>query len=175
MTYTIKKLLPEHAEQVLEYLSLVFGETNNLNYDARGIPGMTLEKERELLEQMHTERSTMLGAFDGDLLIGIANIGGAATERTAHRAGIGMSVRKAYWRKKVGSQLMEALIDFARQSPVIEQMELTVLTHNEAAIALYKKYGFRIYGELEHAFKIGKVYHSFYLMVLDLGKHEQDI
>ena len=175
MAYVIKKLMPEHAEQVLDYISLVFGETDNLNYDARGIPGMTPEKERELLDRMHTERSTILGAFDGKLLIGIVNISGNAIERTAHRASIGMSVRKAYWGKKVGSQLMEALIAFARNSPVIEQMELAVLTHNEAAIALYKKYGFRIYGELEHAFKIGKVYHSFYLMMLDLGKHEQNV
>ena len=48
--------------------------------------------------------------------------------------------------KGVGSALVEAVINRARNLPAIEQIDLTVVSDNERAIKLYNRFGFVLYG-----------------------------
>ena len=45
---------PEDAEQLLEYLKTVGGETDNLTFGSQGIP-FTLEQERSFLEKSQND------------------------------------------------------------------------------------------------------------------------
>jgi ribosomal protein S18 acetylase RimI-like enzyme len=54
---------------------------------------------------------------------------------------IGMAVARAWRRAGVGSALMEAAIDWARDRG-LHKLSLGVFAHNAAGIALYRKYGF---------------------------------
>ena len=85
--------------------------------------------------------------------------------RVQHRAELGISVRKDYWRQGIGSALMERLIPFAKQSG-FEQIELTVESKNQRALQLYHKNGFIIYGTRPHGLKYPDgSYDNDYLMV----------
>lgn len=117
MQIDIRLVRPEDAAQIIEYAKIVGAETDCLILDENGMPGLTIEKEADLLRQLPTEHSAIYGAFCGTLPIGIANIQGSNRERIAHRASIGISVRRDYWRQGIGSRLMEALITFAERSP----------------------------------------------------------
>ena len=65
--------------------------------------------------------------------------------KVKHRAEFGISVLKEYWGLGIGRALTEACLECAR-SAGFSQVELTAVTDNERAIALYESVGFREYG-----------------------------
>lgn len=63
------------------------------------------------------------------------------------RADLGMMVRDGYRRQGIGSALMDACVGWCR-SKAAHKITLTVWPHNEAAVALYLKFGFSVEGRL---------------------------
>jgi putative acetyltransferase len=55
-------------------------------------------------------------------------------------------VRKEWRGQGVGSALMSAAIAWARQTGIVSRIELQVYVRNQAAIALYRKFGFEVEG-----------------------------
>lgn len=68
--------------------------------------------------------------------------------RRRHVGQIGMAIHDDWQGKGVGSTLMAAAIDLAEKWLNLSRLELEVYTDNEAAIALYKKFGFITEGTL---------------------------
>ena len=91
----------------------------------------------------------------------------AFPRRMSHRAELGLTVVKAEWNSGIGTELMQKLIDYARENAV-ELINLEVRGDNSRAIHLYEKFGFKKVGTLPAYFKIGKEYIDFDSMVLDL-------
>ena len=58
---------------------------------------------------------------------------------------IGMLVARDWRGRGVGSALVEAAIDWAREQS-LHKLSLSVFPHNEAAIALYRKFEFEVEG-----------------------------
>src|SRR5437867_2396371 len=72
---------------------------------------------------------------------------------TRHVATLGMFVVADRRSRGIGSALMAEAIRWARRHGVL-RIELAVYPHNEAAIALYRKFGFDVEGRLvRHARK----------------------
>lgn len=68
--------------------------------------------------------------------------------RRRHVGQIGMAVRDDWQGRGAGSALMEAATDLADRWLNLSRLELEVYTDNEAAIGLYKKFGFIVEGTL---------------------------
>ncbi|TRX75013.1 GNAT family N-acetyltransferase [Pseudomonas mangiferae] len=66
--------------------------------------------------------------------------------RRRHVAGFGMGVAPQAQRRGVGSRLMEAMIELCDGWLNVERIEMTVFVDNQAALALYIKYGFVVEG-----------------------------
>lgn len=66
--------------------------------------------------------------------------------RRRHAGTIGMAVRDDWHRRGVGTALMAAAVDLADNWVGYSRLELTAYTDNEAALALYRKFGFEIEG-----------------------------
>ena len=66
--------------------------------------------------------------------------------RRRHAGTIGMAVRDDWHGRGVGTALMAAAVDLADNWIGYSRLELTAYTDNEAAIALYRKFGFEIEG-----------------------------
>lgn len=60
--------------------------------------------------------------------------------------GLGMSIDAGYRGRGVGTRLMQAAIEWARQQDSVHKIELEVWPHNVAAQALYAKCGFTVEG-----------------------------
>jgi len=66
--------------------------------------------------------------------------------RRRHAMTLGISVAREAQRQGVGSALMAAMCDYADRWIGALRIELTVYTDNDAALALYRKFGFGIEG-----------------------------
>lgn len=154
MNITYREAEPSDAGKFLEYSKIVGSETDNLTFGAEGLP-LTISQEADFIRKFAgNPGSIMIVAFDEGELIGTGAVSVVSGKpRFAHRREIAISVRKDYWGKGIGTGIMNVLMDFAKKSGA-EVLELEVRSDNEAAISLYKKFGFEKIGTNEKFFKI---------------------
>ncbi len=89
----------------------------------------------------------------GNTLVGYASVIGGRLNRTKHKASVVTGILQEYAGKGIGGRLFDTLVHWAKESP-LQRLELTVMTHNERAIALYKRYGFEIEGTHKHSLMV---------------------
>jgi RimJ/RimL family protein N-acetyltransferase len=78
-----------------------------------------------------------LVAVDGDEILGSVHV-----QPSRHGFGeLGMAVTQEWRGQGVGSALLAAAIDWARENG-LHKLSLVVFAHNAAAISLYRKFGF---------------------------------
>lgn len=89
-------------------------------------------------------------------VIGQLSLNVCQSPRRRHVAEFGMAVAEEHQGQGVGSALLRAALDMADNWLNIRRMELTVYSSNEAAIALYERFGFEVEAELtDYAFQYG--------------------
>ena len=154
MNIIYREAEPSDAGKFLEYCKIVGSETDNLTFGAEGLP-LTISQEADFIRKFAgNPGSIMIVAFDEGELIGTGAVSVVSGKpRFAHRREIAISVRKDYWGKGIGTGIMNVLMDFAKKTGA-EVLELEVRSDNEAAISLYKKFGFEKIGTNEKFFKI---------------------
>ncbi|SDB13841.1 Protein N-acetyltransferase, RimJ/RimL family [Pseudobutyrivibrio sp. YE44] len=85
-------------------------------------------------------------ALVDDKIVGTAGIEAVGTKyKVKHRAELGISILRDYWRLGLGTALMKACIQCAKDAGYV-QLELNVVAENERAIAMYKEMGFEEFG-----------------------------
>lgn len=170
MNITIEKASPADASKLLEFLKQVGGETDNLTFGSEGVP-FSVEAEAAYIAGMENScDNIMLVAKDNERIVGTAALS-RLSRRMAHRGDFCISVAKEYWNQGIGSQLLEAILDFAKANS-FEVLDLQVRHDNARAIRLYEKYGFEKIGEHPAFFKTKDEYISFDLMCLNLNPVE---
>lgn len=159
--------MPSDAARLLDYLKQVGGETDNLSFGADGIP-FTAEQEAALLGRIaDSPRSRFFLALDGEKIVGNACVDGSANPRLCHRRSLAITVLRDYWGRGIGTELMERMLAFTRESGA-ELASLEVRSDNERAKALYRKFGFVRYGTFPKYFKIDGVFYDVDCMTLEL-------
>lgn len=156
MNITIRKAEPSDAEAIWKCYTSPLVVRNTLQ-----LPYRSLESVRELLTKGGEGAYILVAVIDGEV-VGMIGLHTSSRPRVNHRGEIGMMVRDDWQGKGVGKALMQAVIDLADKWLNLARIELTVFTDNEPAIALYRKFGFEIEGELrKHAFRDGEFVDSY--------------
>ncbi len=108
------------------------------------LPFSSPEMWRERLEKSAKSWNELsLVAEVGGKFVGSAGLNETHTSpRRAHARSLGISVSAAYQGKGVATALMTGLLDWADNWTHVTRIELGVYADNEAAIGLYKKFGF---------------------------------
>ena len=164
MDIIIEKATAQDAEQLLEYLKRIGGETDNLSFGAEGL-GFSVESESEYLESLKDSKDgVMLLAKHGEKIVGNASLN-RYPRRMRHRGELSVTVLKEYWNHGIGSMLMEKTIEFAKENG-FDIIDLQVRSDNSYAIHLYEKYGFKRIGEHPEFFKINNNSIAFVYMYL---------
>ena len=95
-----------------------------------------------------TDARFVIGAFDGDALIGICGFVPLVWDAFRDFANTGtliqMYVRAAYRGKKIGLGLAQAVLQEAFQIPGIDRILLTVVPDNSNAIRVYEQASFKV-------------------------------
>lgn len=174
MEFTIKKAVPEDAEEILHVLKMIGSETDNLTFGEEGLP-TTVEEEREYLKyQQDSGSSAMFVAKVGDQIVGTCSYNGYPRARMAHRGSLAISLLRSEWGKGYGSKMMEEVIRFAREEAKAEIISLEVRSDNERAIHLYEKFGFKRIGTFPGFFKIEGEWIDFDLMNLYITEESRN-
>lgn len=112
----------------------------------------SLEDDRFLSEgapdaYLTNPNNAILGALDGDALVGMVGLYRADKLKARHVAGIwGMFVSPSARGRGVGAALLSAAVDWARALPGILQIHLSVTDAASEARRLYERAGFEEWG-----------------------------
>ena len=131
----------DDAEEMISYLNIVGGESDNLMHGHEGFKVPVEAVKRRIQASHDAENSIILIALAGEKIIARAELAGYPGARLHHNAKLSISVRKDYWNKKIGTALMTKIIERAKEMN-LHNIELEVVAGNMAAIALYHKMGF---------------------------------
>ncbi len=120
---------------------------------------------RRWRESMEDPKNAFFVAVEDDRIIGNAHL------KWVGASDLGMAVAADARGRGVGSALLEACIRWAEENDV-HKMELKVWPHNEAAIALYEKFGFEHEGYMKRHYRRrnGEIWDCV-LMGLQLPRH----
>ena len=167
MDYTIRKATPDDAGQLITRLQHLLEEPGINFLLGPGEFNVTVEQERAWLqERLDSDNSVFLVADCGGRIIGNVGCDGGKRAAVRHVGTLGVSV-DADWRGRgVGSAMMQAVVDWARGTGVLRRLQLDVFCRNEAAVALYRKFGFEVEGCRRQAILREGVYLDDYVMGL---------
>jgi RimJ/RimL family protein N-acetyltransferase len=140
--FRLRSADPDDAERFLAYVREV----------ARNTPFFIMEpdefnvaedEERKWIED-HTlgPGKLLIVAESGGRIIGNLSFENGLRRRIAHRGTFGLSVADAWRGKGVGTALLQTLIEWATENPLIEKIKLEVFATNTVALGLYRKFGF---------------------------------
>lgn len=141
------------AKDYIEYFNAAHRETDYLTtYPDESQHDVEIMAEK--LEKSRASKSDVeICAFVDGRLVGSAGINMVKNrDKTRHRAEFGISIIKDYWGLGIGSELTKACIEAAKKAGYL-QIELDVVSENESAISLYRKYGFVEFGRNPKAFR----------------------
>ena len=157
----IRPLRSADAAAYLELVNTTDAETDFMMQE----PGERQMTAFQLIISINSAGNHIFVAEEDGKLIGqlVAFNMYGRNKRVVHVVHIGISILKSHWGKGVGSKLFEYMEKWAKDNGV-KSLELTVMTHNERGIALYKKMGFEIEGTKKASICVNGNYVDEYLM-----------
>ena len=126
-----------------------------------------LSKEQRFEKYVNYPYQYLLGAVDvSGRIVGMIGYSGQEQMKLRHKGRLwGLFVLEEFRGHGIASKLIASLIETARDILEVEQIQLTVSTHNEASYGLYLRLGFAVYGTELRAMKVDDYYVDEYLMV----------
>lgn len=138
----IRQACAEDAPRLLELHRALDRESTYMLYNP-GERKTRLSGQARFIDQLNaTSNSSIWIAEHQGKIIGHLTVIGGTAERIRHRASIVIGVRQAHTGQGIGKNLMSAMEEW-RPTAGISRLELTVMSHNIHAIALYHKVGFK--------------------------------
>lgn len=139
---TIRNPIESEAESLLTLSNAILQETE---YQIKKPDELRLTKEDERFwidRAIRNPDDLLLVAEFEKRLVGVLDFHGQDLKRLSHTGYFGISVAKEFRDIGVGRALIFCLLDWAKDHPNIEKINLSVLASNERARGLYTSMGF---------------------------------
>ena len=147
----------DDAEEMISYLNIVGGESDNLMHGSEGFKVPVEAVKRRIQASHDADNSIIMIVLAGEKIIARAELDGCSGARLHHNARFSISVRKDYWNMNIGTMLMTKIIERAGKMN-LRNIELEVIAENKTAIALYHKMGFSDVGIYRNYWFANNVY-----------------
>ena len=124
--------------------------------------------ESEWKDKLKDKNRVTLLVLDRDNPIGLLGIIFESSTRVAHITDIiSVYLKEEYRGRGISSQLMNEALEIIKARKTARKVKLHVTTNQLPAVNLYKKFGFRIVGELQKEMNVnGKHYNSYVMELL---------
>ena len=142
MDFAIRHADPSDAEQLTRLADAVSGEPEGWLISVGG-EWRSAGDERRFLKALrrYPHAAVFVAEREDGTLVGRLSVGRDPHPASTHVADVGLMVSLDSRRQGVGTALLRAAVDWAREAG-IRKLELHVFPWNEAAIALYDAFGF---------------------------------
>lgn len=156
---TIRYPTKKDLKAMWEYINTLSDERTYIIFQGEKL---TLEEEEKFLkthlEKISKNLAVLLLVFCEGKLIG--NSGIDLKERVERHIGVfGITIAKGFRGEGIGTKLMELVIKEAEENlPNLETITLGVFSNNDLAKEMYRKFGFREYGNLPMGIKLENGY-----------------
>jgi RimJ/RimL family protein N-acetyltransferase len=139
---TLRTGVPEDTSALLATISSYITENEGMSWG----PGEFRKTDIEMLEWIrrmlaHPSEILIIAEVDGEI-VGNIDLHVGTRRRMAHVGEFGMGMLPKVRGRGLGSLLLDRMIQWARQVPELEKINLRVLSTNRRAIELYRKFGF---------------------------------
>jgi RimJ/RimL family protein N-acetyltransferase len=139
----VRRGVPDDAEALIAYMKeLCAPDDVDLPMEPDEFPYTVEEERKTLADAAASENCVFLVAEAGGRIVGMCNAQGGKRRATRHAAVMGVSVCAEYRDRGVGTELVRALVDWAKAGGVVKRIELQVYARNARAIHVYEKLGF---------------------------------
>jgi RimJ/RimL family protein N-acetyltransferase len=109
------------------------------------------------------------GALVDERVVGHVDLTGGSLYSSLHRARLGIGVEREFRGQGVGTALIAAAVAWARRERKLSWIDLSVFAHNQRALGLYHRLGFRESGRTPDAYRVGDLRIDDVHMALSLG------
>jgi RimJ/RimL family protein N-acetyltransferase len=142
VSFQIRHADPSDAEQLTRLADAVSAEPEGWLISVAG-EWRSAGDERRFLKALrrYPHAAVFVAERDDGTLVGRLSVGRDPHPASTHVADVGLMVAFDARRQGVGTALLRAAVDWARETGV-RKLELHVFPWNEAAIALYDGFGF---------------------------------
>jgi RimJ/RimL family protein N-acetyltransferase len=130
----------------------------------------TADERRYLRAIRRYPHAAVFVAEDDGAIVGRLSVARDQHPASRHVADLGLMVAASHRRRGIGTALLDAAVDWARASGV-HKLELHVFPWNDAAIALYERFGFVREGYRHGHYRRGDDYVDAVLMALTVSDH----
>jgi len=162
----IREIRLDDAESLIKLIKEVERNSDFMLMGA-GERKTTAEQQRKQIKSIQEQHNSTIfvAEKEGELVGYLIAIGGSA-ERKQHVAYLVIGILDEHRGKGIGTGLFQNVIDWAEKQS-LSRLELTVVTQNEAGVALYKKNDFDIEGIKRNSLVInGEFFDEYYMAKL---------
>jgi putative acetyltransferase len=168
MSFRIRHADPSDAEQLTGLADAVSAEPEGWLISVAG-EWRSAGDERRFLKALrrYPHAAVFVAEREDETLVGRLSVGRDPHPASTHVADVGLMVAHDARRQGVGTALLEAAVDWAREAGV-RKLELHVFPWNDAAIALYEAFGFEREGYRKRHYRRGGQFVDAILMAYEI-------
>ena len=168
MDFVIRRSDPADAEQLTRLADSVSAEPEGWLISIAG-EWRSAGDERRFLKALrrYPHAAVFVAEREDGTLVGRLSVGRDPHPASAHVADVGLMVALDARRQGVGTALLQAAVEWAREAG-IRKLELHVFPWNEAAIALYEAFGFQREGFRKGHYRRGGEFVDAILMAYEI-------
>jgi ribosomal protein S18 acetylase RimI-like enzyme len=160
----IRSARPRDARAFLEFWNAIVAEERFVRTERVEVPARAYRRRF----RRRSEAEVDLLAFEGDRLVGHVTVSRERHPVTHHVGSLSIAVAADARGRGIGRRLMEEAIGWSTRVG-IEKLVLSVYPHNEAAISLYRSFGFVEEGRLARHSRKSYGYEDEILMAAWIG------
>jgi RimJ/RimL family protein N-acetyltransferase len=157
MNILIRRITEADAAALLHLQQTLDTETRFMLLEPNERTTTVVEVQAQIRHILASPNSMTFVAADEAQLIGYLGLYGGKYRRERSTSYLVIGIVQAYTGQGIGTRLFEAAETWARGAGV-HRLELTVMAHNHAGIALYRKMGFTIEGTRREALLVDGEY-----------------
>jgi len=166
---TISYPEPEQAQDIINYLNLVGGESDYLLFGKNEFPTSAADEAKIIANWKSSGRNLMLRGLINNEVVSVLTLNRPNRPRLKHLGQMGISVRKDYWNLGVGSQMISSMFEWIKENALdLTKITFEVVDENKTALALYEKFGFKKEGLKTRCSYVNGKYYNNVIMGMEL-------